>query len=225
MFERQENRVNLRLERASDRGLDWSQQQWTSHHYLHAPIDSRCSVLAYVVKLDGLAVGALGFGRPESTRCYQGGLTYGSLDDVKDGRARYSRWEVVNLARVWLDPRIQRGGAWYAPNAATWAIGEALRHIVVDYLVRFPPCFLDEPWKLRSCLSYCDRRLHQGTIYRAAGFVLVRTNDDGIETWARSLRGLQGHERQQIEKISDQHPRSRRYRAQRAAQATQEQLL
>jgi len=221
--------MNLRLDLATPGRRIWAQRQWTEHHYLHAPIDDRCAVLAYVVRLDddpdAPYVGALGFGRPESTRCYRGLLTYGGVDDVRSGRAQYSRWEVLNLARVWLSPKIQRGGQWYAPNAATWAIGEALRRVVVDYLAAYPPCFLFDPWRLRAVLSYCDRRLHQGTIYKAAGFRLARVNADGIETWTRPLRGLQGHERRQIERLTEQSARSRRYRAQRASIATQGVLL
>jgi hypothetical protein len=55
-------------------------------------------------------VGILFFGRPEATRCYDGGLTYGSLGDVQTGRAQYDRWEVLNLARVWFSPLVQPGG-------------------------------------------------------------------------------------------------------------------
>lgn len=68
----------------------------TKHHYLHAPVDSRCSPLAYEVWLDGRSaeyhVGYLIFGRPEASRCYDGKLTYGSLNDVQAGRAEYDRW-------------------------------------------------------------------------------------------------------------------------------------
>lgn len=214
----------LTIQLANDRGLAWAQRQWTEHHYLHAPIDERCSVLAYLVLYEGAPVGALGFGRPESTRCYAGTLTYGSVADVATGRARYSRWEVINLARVWLDPCIQRGSEMYVPNAATYAIGQALRLIVVDYLALFPPCYPEEPWRLRQVLSYCDTNQHTGALYRAAGFQLARINERGIETWHRSLRGLQGHERKRIVRIAGQHPRSRRYRSMRAATAMQQEL-
>jgi len=47
----------------------------------------------------------------------------------------------------------------------------------------YPPCFLEQPYQLRVCLSYCDTRVHQGTIYRASGFALARQNNQGIETW------------------------------------------
>ncbi len=215
----------LTLELADKLGLAWAQTTVTAQHYLHRPVDSRCSVLAYLVMRAGERVGCLIFGRPEATRCYAGGLTYGSQADVAAGRARWDRWELINLARVWLDPRIQAGGEWHEPNAATWAIGQALRRVVVDYLVHYPPCFLDEPWRLRQCISYCDTSKHKGTIYRAAGFERVRVNERGVETWARPLRGLQGHERQRIERLAAQSGRSRRYRAGRAHQVTQEAFL
>lgn len=212
----------IRLELADDRALIWAQSQVGAHHYLHAPVDARCSVLGYVLMRDGARVGCLLFGRPEATRCYQGELTYGSQADVASGKARLDRWEIVNLARVWFDPSCAAyGHGWLG----TWAISQALQRIVVDYLHEFPPCYIDEPWRLRVCLSYCDTRIHQGTLYRAAGFKLARTNADGIQTWYRPLRGLQGHERKLIERFCAQSYRSRVYRSQRASQATQEVLL
>jgi hypothetical protein len=88
----------------------------THAHYLHRPVDPRTRPLAYLGYLGGERVGCLIFGRPESTRCYQGGLTYGSLADVQAGKAQYSRWEVLSLARVWLSPEVQAGGASYRPD-------------------------------------------------------------------------------------------------------------
>jgi hypothetical protein len=154
---------------ASPADLDWAQRQVAQHHYLHTPVDSRCSVVGYVALREGERAGCLLFGRPEATRCYQGLLTYGSQADVASGKAQLDRWEIVNLARVWLDPRLQAGGIWHVPYLATTLISQALKRVVVDYLTQYPPCFLDEPWRLKVCLSYCDTRLHQGTIYKAAG--------------------------------------------------------
>lgn len=211
----------LTVELASPSDAAWAREQVITHHYLHKPVDVRCSVLTYVVLHAGERVGCLIFGRPESTRCYQGMFTYGSTEDVHAGRARYSRWEILNLARVWLAPTIQRDGMCYVPNAATQVIGQALQRVVVDYLMRFPPVTLDEPWRIREVISYCDMRVHNGTLYRAAGFRLVRTNTDGIQTYARPARGLQGHERKQVEQRAEQSPRSRRYRSQWSAPVDQ----
>lgn len=88
--------MTIRLELADEGALIWAQSQVSAHHYLHSPVDSRCSVLGYVLMVDGERAGCLLFGRPESTRCYQGGLTYGSGADVTSGRATFDRWEIVN---------------------------------------------------------------------------------------------------------------------------------
>ena len=195
----------------------WAHTQVVEHHYLHRPVDARCSVLTYLVTLHGEPVGCLMFGRPESTACYQGACTYGSLADVERGRAHYSRWELLNLARVWLDPAIQRGGRWFVPNAATRAIGMATKRVVYDYLAHFHPVTLDAPWELRQIISYCDTRVHHGGLYRAAGFTLARTNAQGIQTWMRAARPLRSHERARIATLVAQSARSRFYRAQAAA--------
>lgn len=214
----------LELTLADRRGLAWAQAQVQVHHYLHAPVDSRCSPLAYIVRLGDEPVGCLIFGRPEATRCYEGGLTYGSRSDVTTGRAMYDRWEIINLARVWLSPIIQRSGVSYVPNAATWAIGQALNRVPVEYLRSHPPCFLDEPWRLKACLSYCDTAKHHGTVYRAANFTLARRNAAGIETWHIPLRSLRQHEAQQIAALAQQSQHSRVHRSRRACRVTQEAL-
>ncbi len=190
----------------------WCKAAWTEHHYLHSAIDPRCRPIAYIVEVDGQRRGALGFGRPESTRCNG---WYGGVDDVAQGRARLTRWELINLARVWLDPRIQPSGAEAIHNAGSQAISLALGRVALDYLCVHPPCFLDEPYALKQCISYCDTATHKGVIYRAANFKLMRTNDRGLQTWMRPLRGLMPHERLQIQLASNADMRARRFRAQR----------
>ena len=195
--------IPLALTVADRPAFDWLQQAVAAHHYLHKPVDPRSRPMAYVLvsrigRTAGEPVGGMIFGRPEATRCYRGGLRYGSQADVGAGRAAFDRWEVLNLARVWLDPRVQAGGelcrpelvpgftdrrgAW-RPSLASWLIGQALGRVGFDYLLAHPPCFLDEPYQIRAALSYCDTRVHRGTIYRVSGFKLARTNGDGIETW------------------------------------------
>jgi hypothetical protein len=215
----------LTLTLADAAGLAWAQGQVTAHHYLRRPVDDRCAPLAYLVLVEGQRAGCLLFGRPEATACYRGDLRYGGADARAAGRCDVDRWEVLNLARVWLDPRIQRGGSAYVPNAGTRAIGEALRRVVLDYLLARPPCFPDEPWRLRWCLSYCDTRIHHGGLYRAAGFARVHANAAGIETWARPLRPLRRHEAAAVLRAANHSHRSRVYRSQRAARAEQLELL
>ena len=229
------------LRTADNRGLAWAQALVTSQHYLHTPVDSRCSPFAYLVELEHALgpVGCLIFGRPEATRCYDGKLTYGSLADVARGRAQYDRWEVLNLARVYLLPSVQAGGklcnAHYLPGyidrrgvwhstLASSAIEQALGQIGYDYLMQRPPCFPDEPYEIKVVLSYCDTSRHKGTIYRASGFELARTNERGIETWYHDATSLRTFEHQMVLKRAGQSYRSRRHRARRAVLERQERF-
>src|SRR5260370_12423282 len=114
--------MTLTLHLADSQGLQWAQRQVASHHYLHSPVDIRCMPVGYIVRLEDAPVGWLIFGRPESTRCNG---WYGSVEDAQRSKddSRYcplTRWQVINLARVWLDPAIQLGGRHYIHNAATY---------------------------------------------------------------------------------------------------------
>lgn len=200
------------------------------HHYLRKPVDVRSMPEAYAVRLHGvgLEVGYLLVGRPEATRCYP---WYGSVEDVETGRAEVTRWQVLNLSRVWLHPVVQPGGelhgtdrlpgfrdrrGWWRSTLASAVLRALAQAVVRDYLVRRPPCFLDEPYELRWLLSYCDTRLHRGTIYQAAGFELHRTNERGVQTWRLPLRGLTPAEDAQVRDASLHHARSRAFRSRRA---------
>lgn len=224
----------ITLTTANAEDLAWAQRQVTAHHYLHAPVDPRCSPVAYIVTLahSGMRVGCLIFGRPEATRCYYSGLTYGSLADVQTGRAQYDRWEVLNLARVWLSPLVQEGGIWcrrgfvpgYTDRRGVWrsalastVIRHALARVGYDYLAARPPVDCSFPYQVRAVLSYCDTRRHKGTIYRAAGFQLARTNAQGIETWATSaVAPLSAEQDRTVRELAEHSPRSQRIRGRRA---------
>lgn len=168
------------------------------HHYLHTVPDPRGMPLYYSVRLNGEWIGTVVYGRPESNRCYKGGLSYGSIADRAAGKARFDRWEVLNLARVWLSPAVQAGGRLCDPDTvpgfvdrrgifrstlASAVVRLSIARVRFDYLMLYPPCFLQEPYQIRAVLSYCDRKIHRGTLYRASGFRLARTNQDRVETW------------------------------------------
>ena len=225
------------LQFADQQGAEWAQRRVTQHHYLHAPVDPRSRPLVYVVELHHpeilpQRIGCLIFGRSESTRCYAGALTYGSLADVQAGRCQFDRWEVLNLARVWLSPLVQEGGQWHRPDLlpgfidrrglwrstlASYVITHALSRIGYDYLTAHPPVDCQYPYQVRAVLSYCDRRLHKGTIYRAAGFELARTNGNRIETWyTTAVAPLTADQDADIRRRADVSQRSQRIRAQRA---------
>ena len=218
--------AHLSLQLADNRGLAWAQQMVCQHHYLHTPVDPRCSPVAYLVLRDSERVGCLIFGRPEATRAYG---WYGSVSDThrSPDDPRYcplTRWQILNLARVWLSPDIQHEGKHYIPNAATHIIAQSLQHIVFHYLMMRPPVWCEEPYELKQCLSYCNSAIHRGTIYQAANFQLVRTNERGIQTYARNLRRLTHAEHAAIRNASRSDERARRLRAGREEKRLQLRL-
>lgn len=204
------NELSLHLADAA--GMRWAQKQVEQHHYLHHPVDVRCRPLAYLVWHEGAPMGCLIFGRPESTRCNG---WYGSVEDVQVGRCSLTRWQVLNLARVWLHPDLQIGGQHHTPYAASWAIGQALRRVGYEFLVHRPPVWMEEPYEIRDVLSYCDTRIHHGTLYRASNFTLKRTNARGIETYVRPLRRLTHAEHAEIARRSQADIRAKRLRVAR----------
>jgi len=216
-------------------GLALAQNAVANRHYLHKPVDRRCRPEGYSIQVTGYPgdAGYLLFGRPQATKCYP---WYGSVDDVATGRAEVTRWQVLNLARVWIHPALQpnpfgnpnphfgprrvpgyvdRKGV-FRSTLASDAIKAALASIGVDYLVRQPVCFPEEPYDILYVLSYCDPRIHRGTIYRAAGFELYRANAEGLQTWRIPIPSLTTAQRLQVLAASQHDPRAIRYRAQRA---------
>lgn len=210
-------------------GLGEAQELVRERHYLRKRVDDRCSPLAYELLVQDQRAGVLIFGRPEATRCYNPPF-YGKVSDIGT-RAEVSYWSVLNAARVYILPEYQTGGQFYSPEhlpgftdrKGVWkstlavdSINEALDAVCVDYLLAKPPCFPDEPYELKYCLSYCDTRIHKGTLYKEAGFELFRTNREGIQTWRKPFRELRRTEHAFILQASELSPRSRKYRAERA---------
>lgn len=186
-------------------GIATAQAAMIDRHYLHKPVDARCSVEGYRLydNIHQRIAGWLLFGRPQATRCAD---WYGSVDDVRLGYCEVTRWQVLNLARVLIHPDYQAGGALYSPDIlpgfidrrgvwrstlASSMIEMALDRVGYDYLTRRPPCFLEEPYQIEWVLSYCNTHLHRGVIYRAAGFELFHTkNTEGIQTWRKRIAPL-----------------------------------
>lgn len=209
------------VRRAGRAGLIWAQAQVKEHHYLHAQVDPRCRPFAYLVEVNGVKVGCLIFGRPEATRCYTGKLTYGSTQDVLNGRARFDRWEVLNLARVWLAPLIQKGGSHYIPKCASFVIRSALQWVGYDYLLAHPPVDCNYPYQIRCVMSYCDTRKHTGWIYLASRFKLALTNRKGIQTYMKPICGLSAEEDARIRSLAEMSARSKRIRMERRVMGQQ----
>lgn len=214
----------------------WAERVILNNHYLHTMPDPRTSYEMYTIGLHSdhmplafsTVAGVLVFGRAEAQRCRD---WYGSVEQMVKCQCEVTRWQVLNLSRVWIDPHFQPGGMWcrqgYGPGyvdrhgiwrstLASTAINIAARMIGYDYLVHRPPVYLDEPYEIRWMMSYCDTRLHQGTIYRAAGFEMFATANKHIVTWRKRIPGLTAEQRASIEAISRSDPRAVQYRSRRA---------
>lgn len=208
--------------------MTWANEMVITYHYLHTPPDVHTMPIAYAITLDGVIAGVLIFGRPEATRCYP---WYGSVDDVREGRCEVTRWQVLNLSRVLVFPAYQPGGNLHNPimlpgftdrrgvfrsTLLSTAINQAMQTIGLDYLLRWPPVFLQEPYQIIYLMSYCNTRLHRGTIYKVTGFERYRTNKGGIETYRIRLPDLTKQQHQAIHTASRLSPRAIRHRDRRA---------
>lgn len=226
------------LEHLDPTGLRWAQAAVIAHHYLHAPVPRITRPEGWAVSVAGVGcVGCLLVCRPQATRCYP---WYGSVADVDTGRAAVTRWQVLCLARVWIDPRVQPGGAWHRrlglpgfvdrrgqwrSTLASTALRLLTERVGHEYLLVRPPVFPDQPYEIRDLLSYCDRRLHRGTIYAAAGWERYRVNAAGMETWRAPVRPLTPQQHERVVQASLASERGRRYRAQQAQAGTQLPLI
>jgi hypothetical protein len=125
-------------------------------HYLHR--GRTMAQVAYWVHLDDARVGVLLFALPRLSVRFQG----------------YHPMELIELARVWIDPVAQgrevidRSGRQHTLAVTSCAVGAGLRRIRSDWQLKYP--HLPE---LRACVSWADVSLHVGTIYRAANFAEV----------------------------------------------------
>lgn len=226
-------RPQLSLRLADEHGLGWCQQLVATRHYLKKRVHPLGRPLAYIVQVEGRSAGCLIFGRPQCTRVLG---WFGHLSDVQAGRCRFSQWEILNLARVYILPEYQLGGQLYLPDIlpgftdrkgvwhstlASSAIEMALDRVVVDYLLLWPPVYLDQPWELRQAISYCHESRYRCTLYLAASFELVRRSADGLlRTYARDLRALHPFERSAILTASRWDQRARRLRAEQLFEET-----
>jgi len=218
----------VQLSVLSKEGVAIAQRTVTEKHYLRKPVDSRCSVEGYYVSIGGMPVGVFIL-RPAA------GDEVLSLVRIRrrtspSAAPRSPVGRCSNLARVYFDPCVQAGGDLHTParvpgfhdrrgafrsTFGSTAIAALADRVVLEYLIARPPCFLEEPYQLRWLLSYCDTRVHRGALYRAAGFELFRTNEDGIETWRLPLRPLTADEDRQVREASASNPRSIEYRRRR----------
>ena len=146
-----------------------------ANHYLHR--GRTMAQIAYWVTLDGDRCGVLLFALPRMSAVFQG---YGPMN-------------LVELARMWLDPNVQgervidSDGKEHAFAIATCAVGKALRQIRQDWYGKYP--HLPE---IMASVSWADDVHHEGTIYRASNFREV--GKSGGRLHGSALRPNGGHD-------------------------------
>jgi hypothetical protein len=244
--------IQLRLQVAEEKKeRDWAKAMLVKYHYMHRPWHPKSDPFIYLVKRkrDDASVGCILFNRMQCSRLCDsdGTLWCGRLDEKIAGLCAYTQWELITLGRFWLSPLVQQPYPQgqlaavpcgpvpqflFAPeeplsepvhHAASQIILEALDNVVYDYLLRYPPPFPDEPWRLRQAVSYCDTRLFNCGIYQASRFRAIRENTQGLRTYTHSLRDLTPQEEETILAASKTNQRCRTRRAARQFAKTMRQ--
>ena len=174
--------LTLRLGTKTD--LEWAQATVEQNHYLHQRVDNHARPMVYVIEYCyGENLGLIMAGIPHATRRKN---WWGYPDTI-------TQWQVLDLNRIWLSPRIQQGGdlalshivpgfrdrkGTFRPTTATWAIKQVLSRIQKDRISWWPPVYLDQPYHIRLVISYHDPKFHEGLIYKLAKARPMDTNDD-----------------------------------------------
>jgi hypothetical protein len=125
--------LTIRLGNRAD--LEWAQATVEKHHYLHQRVDNRARPMVYVI---GDYLGLIMAGIPHATRCRKW-FGYPGLP---------TQWQVLDLNRIWLSPRLQAGGDLYQRNALTWTISQILKRVQRDRVSLWPPVFVDQPFHI-----------------------------------------------------------------------------
>lgn len=176
--------MKLTLELGTADDLAWAQQVVSERHYLRAKVHRWARPMVYPLRLFGERVGLVMAGIPHATRT-RGWWGYPDLP---------TQWQVVDLNRIWLDPRLQKGGEWCSPellpgfigwrgrwwpSVTSWAIGEVLVRVQRDRVSMWPPVYLHQPYHVLLAISYHDPQFHKGSIYQHAGAEPMYTDADG----------------------------------------------
>jgi len=149
-------------------------------HYLGTEIPPIARPMFYILEHNGIPLGVFGFSIPQATHC---GSWWGK-------NAPITKWQVVDMSRVWVSPLIQAGGYWakpeivpgrwvngrYQPNTVTWAIGQIFKRVQEDWIAYWPPVELDKPYHILLIISYHDPKYHNGAIYRALNALPMYTH-------------------------------------------------
>src|SRR5262245_13876201 len=98
--------MELTIRLGNKKDLTWAQATVTQHHYLHQMVDNRARPMVYIIEYQNQPMGVVMAGIPHATRC-GGWWGYPGLP---------TQWQVLDLNRIWLDPKLQAGGELCQPE-------------------------------------------------------------------------------------------------------------
>ena len=149
---------------------DMEQEVWRhciAYHYLRRWPDPRSLPFSYYLQYDdsdrapdGRLWGMVVFKKPQHHQ-QRGLFGYAGLPTA---------WQVLDLARVWVHPSLQRKEGDHSLCVFSQMVGRAIRRVQADWLVHHPPRYPDLPYHIEVIISYCDLSHHDGKAYRASGF-------------------------------------------------------
>ena len=138
----------------------WLNDMATAHHYMHRPIHAKSVPFGWGIAFDGEEIQP--DGAPSGFILFSS-IHYTKLSGVFGYENLPTKWQVLSLSRLWLHDNLPN-------NSQTVTIAKALRLVQARWLEVHPPRFPDQPYHIRTIISYADTRFHNGTIYRAANF-------------------------------------------------------
>ena len=175
----------LTIQRATGDLLDPLKTACVSDHYLHRWPDARSLPFGYTLQYgespfapDGRLWGLVVFKKPQHHQ-QRHLFGYAGLPTA---------WQVLDLARVWVHPSLQRKEDGHALCIFSQMVGRAIRRVQWDWLDHHPPRYPDAPYHVEVIISYCDLAHHDGKAYRASGFTWNGyTTDRTKEVYYRKL--------------------------------------
>jgi hypothetical protein len=181
-------KLTLNLVKPDDyRDRDWVIEMVEEKHYLRTWPHPKARPMSYIVKYEGLRLGLAVVTCPHATKC-RGWWGYEDLP---------TKWQVVDVSRIWLHPNIQKGGVFckpeivpgfmdrkntWRPAAASWLVSSLLARVQKDRIKIWPPVYPNQPYHILLAISYHDPNYHNGTIYKQSRALPVHTDKGGNPT-------------------------------------------
>lgn len=173
--------MDLSLLRVQDASLlKVVRQHCEAYHYLQRWPDPRSLPFAYAMLTDGKLYA------PDGR--LNGLLVFKKLQHHKQkGLFGYeglpTAWQVLDLARVWINPHWQQPGL----HLFSRAVESAMERIQRDWLYHHPPVFPHLPYHLELIVSYADHRYHKGHAYQACHFKKWKPGREDMSLYYKRL--------------------------------------